>query len=80
MIRIPCPHCGLRESDEFSFHGVPKRRPEGSARQSPADWRSYLYEQENRAGWVVERWFHVSGCRRFIDIERHTASNEVKSQ
>lgn len=81
MIRIPCPYCGLRESDEFSAYGVPTPRPIVGATGQTEDrerWRRYLYEQENEAGWVVERWFHVSGCRQFFEIQRHTVTNEVK--
>ena len=83
MIRIPCPYCGLRESDEFSSYGVPSSRPaaSGTGEAGAEDrerWRRYLYELANRSGWVVERWFHVSGCRRFFAIERHTVTNEVR--
>ncbi len=75
MIRIPCPYCGLRESDEFSSYGIPSRRPAAAERPQ---WRRYLYEMDNESGWVVERWFHVSGCRRFFEVQRHTATNEVE--
>jgi sarcosine oxidase subunit delta len=32
----------------------------------------------NTAGWVTERWFHVSGCRRYLLIERNNVSNEIR--
>jgi sarcosine oxidase delta subunit len=32
----------------------------------------------NAAGWQEERWFHVSGCRRFLMIERNQDTNEIR--
>ncbi len=77
MLLIACPHCGPRNSDEFSFSGeiVPRPGPD----PSPEEWRRYLYEKANARGWVTERWFHVAGCRRFLDVERHTGTNEVRA-
>ncbi len=76
MLVIWCPHCGPRNDDEFSFGGeiIPRPGPGAPA----ASWRRYLYEQENVAGWQVERWFHVSGCRRFLTVERNTLTNEIR--
>lgn len=75
MLLINCPHCGPRSSSEFSYHGEGPSRP--SADATPAQWRSYLYEKDNRAGSVTEQWFHGSGCRRFLVVERDTTSNEI---
>jgi sarcosine oxidase, subunit delta len=76
MIRIPCPYCGPRNSTEFRHVGEPARRPVGPD-VPEAEWRSYLYGRENLLGWVVETWYHGSGCRRFLTVERHTESNEI---
>lgn len=75
MLVIVCPHCGPRNSNEFSFQGeiVPRPSPDSS----PEAWRDYLYMKDNVAGWQTERWFHVSGCRRFLNVERHTVTNEI---
>jgi heterotetrameric sarcosine oxidase delta subunit len=70
-----CPFCGPRSSDEFSYLGEPHARPAAE----PRAWRRYLYEKRNIAGWQTERWFHVSGCRRFIEVERNTLTNELCS-
>lgn len=78
MLVIVCPHCGPRNSDEFTFAGETPRRPDVTT-TSPAEWRRYLYMRENLAGWVTERWFHVSGCRRFLTVQRHTATNQIRS-
>ncbi len=77
MLLIVCPHCGPRNSDEFSFGGELTTRP--GPDPTAAEWRSYLYDNRNVAGWQRERWFHVSGCRRFLAVERHTVSNEIRS-
>ena len=78
MLLITCPHCGPRNSDEFSFNGEVRPRPDVNATNA-AEWRRYLYMRENLSGWVSERWFHVSGCRRFLMVERHTVTNEIRS-
>ena len=77
MIQIPCPFCGLRNSSEFGHAGEPKQRPD-VATTTRQEWRHYLYVRENPLGWVRETWFHRSGCRRFIEVERHTGTNEVR--
>jgi sarcosine oxidase subunit delta len=78
MLVIICPYCGPRNSDEFTYQGERRPRPDvGSA--EPAEWRRYLYMKTNADGWVTERWFHVSGCRRFLMLERHMSSNEIRN-
>lgn len=76
MLLIQCPHCGVRNSDEFTFNGEIVPRP--AADSDPGTWRNYLYMKTNAAGWQHERWFHVSGCRRFLLIERNQDSNEIR--
>ncbi|MDX1689681.1 MAG: sarcosine oxidase subunit delta [Acidimicrobiia bacterium] len=78
MLLLTCPHCGPRPSDEFTHRGEIVPRPEVST-VSPDAWRAYLYERANEAGPVVEEWFHGSGCRRFLVIERDTVTNEIAS-
>lgn len=77
MLVITCPHCGARNSNEFSFGGELTTRP--APDPDPTDWRRYLYLKNNVAGWQREQWFHVSGCRRFLIVERHTVTNEILS-
>ncbi len=78
MLVIVCPHCGPRNSNEFSFLGERSSRP-AVATTTPDEWRRYLYTKDNAAGSQLERWFHVSGCRRFLDVERDTVTNEIRS-
>lgn len=77
MLVIICPYCGPRNSDEFTYQGEVPPRPDVNG-ADPAEWRRYLYMKSNLAGWVSERWFHVSGCRRFLMIERNTVTNEIR--
>ncbi|MFZ0015625.1 MAG: sarcosine oxidase subunit delta [Acidimicrobiia bacterium] len=78
MLVILCPHCGPRNSDEFTYQGERAPRPD-VARADPGEWRRYLYMKTNRSDWVSERWFHLHGCRRYLMLERHTASNEIRA-
>lgn len=77
MLLITCPHCGPRNVDEFSFGGEIVPRPSPDADRGA--WRDYLYMKDNVAGWQEERWFHGSGCRRYLVAERNTVTNEIRS-
>jgi heterotetrameric sarcosine oxidase delta subunit len=76
MITLPCPWCGPRDVGEFGYVGESRRRPD-PATVTPAAWRRHLYVRANPAGPVTETWLHRAGCRRFLTVERDTASNEV---
>lgn len=78
MLLITCPHCGPRPSGEFSYRGEIVARPSSDAIEISA-WRAYLYERENQAGETTEEWFHLSGCRRFLVVSRHTVTNRITS-
>jgi len=78
VLVIICPNCGPRNSDEFTYQGERGPRP-GVSATDPGEWRRYLYMKSNQTGWVTERWFHGSGCRRYLMIERHMESNEIRS-
>lgn len=77
MFRIPCPNCGLRGFSEFRHLGESRERPNPQT-ATPAQWRSYLYERHNAADWTAETWYHAFGCRKFVAVERHTITNEVR--
>lgn len=77
MFQIPCPYCGPRNVSEFRHVGERRARPDVRT-ATPAQWRAYLYEQDNVAGWSAESWYHSFGCRRFVGVERHTVTNEVR--
>lgn len=76
MMLMPCPECGPRNVSEFRYLGEETERPD-PGRATPAEWRRYLYEKRNPAGVTSETWFHASGCRAFLRVERNTLTNEV---
>jgi sarcosine oxidase, subunit delta len=78
MILLPCPWCGPRDAGEFHHLGEAVARPDpGTA--DPAQWREYLYVRSNQRDWTSETWYHRAGCRRYIRVERHTETNEVRA-
>jgi heterotetrameric sarcosine oxidase delta subunit len=72
-LKIPCPHCGLREHTEFAFGG--ELRPLAAA--DPDEDFRHVYLRENTPGRQRERWFHLLGCRRWITISRDTTTNRI---
>ncbi|MDQ3538977.1 MAG: sarcosine oxidase subunit delta [Ornithinimicrobium sp.] len=77
MILLPCPWCGLRDSEEFGYVGEPRGRP-NPLTTTTEQWRDYLYLRRNAAGWTTERWYHRMGCRRYLLVERDTTTNVVR--
>lgn len=78
MIMLRCPWCGPRNVDEFHHVGEAQARPDPGG-VTIDEWRSYLYERRNTCGWAGERWLHRMGCGRFLTVERHTLSGEVRA-
>lgn len=76
MLLIVCPHCGPRNDAEFAYQGEVVARPPVDT--DPETWRRYLYTKQNVSDWQTERWFHTAGCRRFLEVERHTTTNEIR--
>lgn len=78
MIELPCPWCGPRDAGEFAHLGEVVKRPDPRT-ATQQQWRGYLYLRDNPLGWVTETWYHRMGCRRYIQLERHTGTNEVRA-
>jgi heterotetrameric sarcosine oxidase delta subunit len=78
VILLPCPWCGPRDAGEFGYVGEIGVRPDPEA-ATTEQWRDYLYFRQNVAGWTRERWYHRMGCRRYLAVQRHTLTNEVRS-
>jgi sarcosine oxidase, subunit delta len=78
MILLPCAWCGPRDAGEFQNTGEALVRPDPRT-ASPGEWRAYLYLRSNPCGWTTETWYHRMGCRRYIRVERHTETNEIRS-
>ena len=75
MLRINCPHCGVRDETEFRFGGeTGVVRPRGS---DCGEWARYLYWRRNVVGEQSERWLHVSGCLRWLEVRRDTRTNTI---
>lgn len=75
---LPCPWCGPRGAGEFRFVGEAGARPD-PATATPEQWRGYLYFHANPRGWSTETWYHRAGCRRYLRVERHTETHEVRA-
>jgi sarcosine oxidase subunit delta len=75
-MRIPCPHCGERGSEEFSYLGAAD--PQRPAADAPIEaWHDYVYLRDNPAGVHRELWQHVYGCRRWLVVARDTRSHAI---
>ena len=79
MLLIPCPWCGPRDEVEFRYGGqAGVAYPRDPDALSDAEWAGFLFMRDNPKGWWAERWYHVHGCRRWFDLERDTATNELR--
>jgi heterotetrameric sarcosine oxidase delta subunit len=78
MMLVPCAWCGPRDATEFAHVGEAVARPD-SATATREQWRAYLYLRANPCGWTTETWYHRLGCRKFISVERHTQTNEIRA-
>ena len=73
---IPCPHCGPRDSGEFTYGGdATVVRPGDEATR--AEWCAYLYERGNPMGLHREYWQHTGGCRAVLIAVRDVRTHEV---
>ncbi|MEZ5648853.1 MAG: sarcosine oxidase subunit delta [Alphaproteobacteria bacterium] len=76
MILISCPWCGARNITEFRSGGeAGVRRP--TQEVSRQEWGDYLYFRDNPKGMRTERWFHRHGCRQWMNVARHTVTDEI---
>ena len=77
---IPCPHCGLRPSEEFVPKGLAEAsRPAlgGRAKPDGPAWQNFLHLRDNVADHSHEYFHHALGCRSWIVVHRHTLTHEV---
>jgi heterotetrameric sarcosine oxidase delta subunit len=76
MLRLPCPHCGVRDEVEFRYRGdASVGRPAPDA--GPEAFGGYVFERDNPKGWHVEWWQHVHGCRGVLKVKRHTLTHQI---
>jgi heterotetrameric sarcosine oxidase delta subunit len=78
-MRIPCPCCGERGLDEFSYLGdaAPRRPTDGGAAPTAA-WTDYVYLRDNPAGLHRELWQHSGGCRSWLVVTRDTRTHRIE--
>jgi sarcosine oxidase subunit delta len=77
-MRIPCPYCGPRPSEEFTVLGdATKARPTSLEPESQETWFDYVYLRDNPKGRHLEYWHHSGGCRTWLVVERDTATHAV---
>ena len=66
MIRIDCPHCGLRDETEFTYGGDATLTFPGLDNTDTDTWNEYVFLRDNPRGRHTEYWQHTQGCRRFL--------------
>jgi sarcosine oxidase subunit delta len=76
-LRLPCPHCGIRDAEEFRFGGEVRSRPGQDA--APEAWVDYSFLRANIAGMQKEWWYHRLGCGKWFTLERDTITNQIKN-
>ena len=72
---VPCPNCGPRDVNEFTYAGEVTERPKRSP--SLRELTSYVYFRRNVAGLQREWWFHRFGCELWFQALRDTCTNRV---
>lgn len=78
MFIIECPHCGPRDQIEFSYGGEAHRaRPANSEQMTGEEWAEFLFMRTNTKGVFAERWNHAAGCRKWFNMLRNTATDEI---
>ena len=75
-MRIPCPYCGERGNEEFSYLGAaPVARPDPA--QPDAAFFDYVYLRDNPAGPHRELWYHA-GCQSWLVATRDTRTHRIE--
>src|SRR5687768_6305995 len=79
-MHIPCPYCGLRSNEEFTYYGDANlRRPDVAAASADGEAAvyDYVYLRDNPAGLHRELWFHAAGCHAWLVVERDTRTHAI---
>ncbi|MER7398530.1 sarcosine oxidase subunit delta [Streptomyces sp. NPDC000151] len=78
MLLLSCPWCGPRDETEFHYGGqahVPF--PADPHTLDDRQWAEYVFYRDNPKGPFAERWMHATGCRRWFNAVRDTATYQV---
>ena len=77
-MRIACPYCGERGSEEFTYLGdATPVRPDPYQPAPGEAFHTYVYLRENPAGTHRELWYHGSGCRSWLVVTRDTRTHAI---
>ena len=78
MFVITCPNCGERDLSEFAYGGEAHIfRPDWRDDMSDAEWAEFVFMRTNPKGVFAERWNHAAGCRRWFNMLRNTATDDI---
>lgn len=76
-MRIDCPHCGLRDVQEFTYLGDAKPKRPNGLDASEAEMFDYVYLRDNPRGDHDELWYHTAGCHAWLVVRRNTATHAI---
>jgi heterotetrameric sarcosine oxidase delta subunit len=78
MFLIRCPYCGERDLSDFAYGGEAHiARPTDSEAMDDVGWAGYVFARTNPKGVHAERWNHQAGCRRWFNVLRNTATDDI---
>ena len=76
-MRIPCPFCGPRGNEEFTYLGdASVRRPDPDRRDAAQMFHDYVYLRDNPSALHRELWYH-GGCRKWLIVTRNTRTHDI---
>jgi sarcosine oxidase subunit delta len=78
-MRIPCPHCGERDSSEFTCLGDASAALKESPGASAEEVFRAVYLRDNPAGLHREIWYHGAGCRACLVVTRNTLTHRIEA-
>ena len=76
-MRIPCPHCGERDVQEFSYLGDATLVRRDEAHVSMEAMHEHVYLRDNPAGPHRELWYHAAGCHAWLVVTRDTRTHAI---
>jgi heterotetrameric sarcosine oxidase delta subunit len=75
---ISCPFCGNRDVSEFAYLGdADAARPAADAPDADREFFEAVYLRDNPSGLHRELWYHASGCRSWLEVERNIRTHEI---
>ena len=79
-MRIGCPYCGERGSEEFAYLGdAAPTRPDPATPDAATAFHAYVYLRDNPAGRHREFWYHAAGCRAWLVVTRDTRTHAIEA-